>query len=99
MARTTLTKTERKMLEQAANHPHGVMWAMRYYITGTKAGLVGTRGTDAIRKLEEKGFVANVTRESYTDAGRYRTVYSTEVEAFITDAGRAALSLEINAPK
>ena len=89
-----LTKTERELLERAARKPSGYLYAQEWWSTGEKGhSSHGSRATNAIRNLVTRGLAENLSVDSNSGPtiDSFSTIYSTEVTAKITDAGREAI--------
>jgi hypothetical protein len=82
-----LTKTERKLLTQAAASTFG-------RTESTRKGIAGVRETRAIVRLSKSGLLGSYVCIHSQEVRRGRTTRYSTVSATITDAGRAALETD-----
>ena len=86
-----LTKTERKLLEQAVRTTRGTIWAQTMHVTSQRRGLSGTRSVLALRALVAKGFAEDYRVEHHVHYRNGWATHCSDCVATITEAGRHAL--------
>jgi hypothetical protein len=86
-----LNKTQTRLLQTAAGHPHGRCCTTRFVGRGAAGGSVsgGERESEAARTLRDMGLLVFVSHTTTREVKRGHHTVFTEAIWAITDAGRA----------